>query len=334
MDGARPTELVATCLARCKADQSEDVPHGNLPANGLKIDAWQDRFPLRQYPHGSLPARSRTGHREEEPVVRSATALACRDRPHPGTLPPDRTILRSIPRSHQSPSVGFDPATKSAGLVQGHEVHRHSRRSSKPRPSRISPSLQRLGRQGRYPAELRWDQARCRRGSTRLPRTRVPFPRLGPGLQPSHSSWDTLSHCGNREKEITSLHNYSPKEPACPAWPSGSTYCFCGGRTTKFPIRSSSIIVSPPAIVRNARSVAGDILSEKVLTEPSTSRHLPTRHIVGMTAADPVPPVHIDADDCTIETHVARFHPVDVRIGNLHKHNRVRRAVLNVLESH
>ena len=70
VDRARPTELVSACFTRRKADQSENVADGNLRANGLEIDTWQKRFPLRRYPQGSLPARSRTGHREEEPVGR------------------------------------------------------------------------------------------------------------------------------------------------------------------------------------------------------------------------------------------------------------------------
>ena len=74
VDRARPTELVATGLTRCKADQSENVPHGNLRANGLEIDTWQKRSSLRRCPQGSLPARSRTGHREEEPVGRFRTS--------------------------------------------------------------------------------------------------------------------------------------------------------------------------------------------------------------------------------------------------------------------
>ena len=68
VDRARAAELISACLTRHKADQSENVRYGNLRANGLKIHAWQKRFSLPRQPQGSDAARSKTVHREEEPV--------------------------------------------------------------------------------------------------------------------------------------------------------------------------------------------------------------------------------------------------------------------------
>ena len=70
VDRARPTELVAARFTGQEAYQFENVPHGNPLSNGLKIDTRQEHFSSKRHPQGSLPARSKTRHREEEPVGR------------------------------------------------------------------------------------------------------------------------------------------------------------------------------------------------------------------------------------------------------------------------
>ena len=70
VDRARATQLVAANFAGYEADQFENVAHGNPLWNGMEIDTRQDDSSSKRHPQGSLPARSKTGHREEERVGR------------------------------------------------------------------------------------------------------------------------------------------------------------------------------------------------------------------------------------------------------------------------